>query len=53
MGPPCCRPWASRVTMAQTAVDEKTNEITAVQTVLEKMLLAGRVTPMDRPGTVH
>jgi hypothetical protein len=31
------------LTVAQTAVDEKTNEITAVQTVLEKVLLAGRV----------
>jgi predicted transposase YbfD/YdcC len=33
--------------VAQTAVDEKTNEITAVQTVLENVLLAGRVITMD------
>jgi hypothetical protein len=35
------------LTVAQTAVDEKTNEITAVQTVLEKLLLAGRVVTVD------
>jgi predicted transposase YbfD/YdcC len=35
------------LTVAQTAVDEKTNEITAMQTVLEKLLLAGRVVTVD------
>jgi predicted transposase YbfD/YdcC len=35
------------LTVAQTAVDEKTNEITAVQTVLETMLLAGRGSTVD------
>ena len=35
------------LTLAQTAVDEKTNEISAVQTVLEHVLLAGRVVTLD------
>src|ERR671939_265755 len=35
------------LTLAQTAVDEKTNEISAVHTVLEHVLLAGRVVTMD------
>jgi predicted transposase YbfD/YdcC len=35
------------LTLAQTAVDEKANEISAVQTVLEHVLLAGRVVTLD------
>ena len=35
------------LTVAQTAVDAKTNEISAVQTVLENVLLAGRVVTVD------
>ena len=35
------------LTLAQTAVDEKTNEISAVHTVLEHVLLAGRVVTLD------
>ena len=35
------------LTLAQTAVDEKTNELSAVQTVLEHVLLAGRVVTLD------
>jgi predicted transposase YbfD/YdcC len=35
------------LTLAQTAVDEKTNEISAVQTVLEHVLLTGRVVTLD------
>jgi predicted transposase YbfD/YdcC len=35
------------LTLAQTAVDEKTNEISAVHSVLEHVLLAGRVVTVD------
>jgi predicted transposase YbfD/YdcC len=35
------------LTVAQVAVDDKTNEIGAVQSVLENLLLAGRVVTLD------
>jgi predicted transposase YbfD/YdcC len=35
------------VTLAPQAVAEKTNEITAVETVLGQMVLKGRVVTMD------
>lgn len=35
------------LTVAQAAVDDKTNEITAVQAVLEHLVLAGRVVTVD------
>src|SRR5438093_11251672 len=35
------------VTLAQHAVDDKTNEITAVETILEQLVLAGRIVTMD------
>jgi len=35
------------VTLTQRAVDDKTNEITAVETVLEQLILEGRIVTMD------
>jgi predicted transposase YbfD/YdcC len=35
------------VTLTQHAVDDKTNEITAVETVLEQLVLEGRIVTMD------
>ena len=35
------------VTLAQHAVDDKTNEITAVETILEQLVLEGRIVTMD------
>jgi predicted transposase YbfD/YdcC len=35
------------VTLAQHAVDDKTNEITAVGTILEQLVLEGRIVTMD------
>ena len=35
------------VTLAQHAVDDKTNEITAVEAVLEQLVLEGRIVTMD------
>src|SRR5215467_9938065 len=35
------------VTLAQYAVDDKTNEITAVETLLHHLVLAGRIVTMD------
>jgi predicted transposase YbfD/YdcC len=35
------------VTLTQHAVDDKTNEITAVKTVLEQLVLEGRIVTMD------
>jgi predicted transposase YbfD/YdcC len=35
------------VTLAQHAVDDKTNEITAVETVLHQLVLEGRIVTMD------
>ena len=35
------------VTLAQHAVDDKTNEITAVETLLEQLVLEGRIVTMD------
>jgi len=35
------------VTLAQHAVDDKTNEITAVETLLQLSVLAGRIVTMD------
>jgi predicted transposase YbfD/YdcC len=35
------------VTLTQHAVDDKTNEITAVETVLEQLILEGRIVTMD------
>src|SRR5215468_5429433 len=35
------------VTLTQCAVDDKTNEITAVETVLEQLVLEGRIVTMD------
>ena len=35
------------VTLAQHAVDDKTNEITAVETLLHQLVLEGRVMTMD------
>jgi len=35
------------VTLAQHAVDDKTNEITVVETILEQLVLEGRIVTMD------
>ena len=35
------------VTLTQRAVDDKTNEITAVETILEQLVLEGRIVTMD------
>src|SRR5713101_3636065 len=35
------------VTLAQHAVDDKTNEITAVETILQQLVLEGRIMTMD------
>ena len=35
------------VTLTQRAVDDKTNEITAVETILEQLVLEGRIATMD------
>lgn len=35
------------VTLAQHAVDDKTNEITAVETLLQQLVLEGRIVTMD------
>jgi predicted transposase YbfD/YdcC len=35
------------LTVGQVAVDDKTNEITAIHTILERLLLAGRVVTVD------
>ena len=35
------------VTLAQHAVDDKTNEITAVETILQHLVLEGRIVTMD------
>src|SRR5438445_9270056 len=35
------------VTLAQQAVDDKTNEITAVETILQHLVLEGRIVTMD------
>jgi predicted transposase YbfD/YdcC len=35
------------VTLTQCAVDDKTNEITAVETILEQLVLEGRIATMD------
>lgn len=35
------------VTLTQCAVDDKTNEITAVETILEQLVLEGRIVTMD------
>ena len=35
------------MTLAQHAVDDKTNEITAVETLLQLLVLAGRIVTMD------
>ena len=35
------------MTLTQRAVDDKTNEITAVETVLEQLVLEGRIVTMD------
>ena len=35
------------MTLAQVAVDDKSNEITAVETLLRELMLEGRVVTMD------
>jgi len=35
------------VTLAQQAVDDKSNEITAVETILQQLVLEGRIVTMD------